>query len=44
MTKADIDFEMELWDAAKELRRAVSENNYKNYILPQSTSAHAMLW
>ena len=34
MTKADIDFEKELWDAANELRGAVSENNYKNYILP----------
>lgn len=32
--KADIDFEKELWDAANELRGAVSENNYKNYILP----------
>ena len=34
MAKADIDFEKELWDAADELRGAVSENNYKNYILP----------
>jgi len=34
MSKADIDFEKELWDAANELRGAVSENNYKNYILP----------
>ena len=34
MIKADIDFEKELWDAANELRGAVSENNYKNYILP----------
>ena len=34
MAKADIDFEKELWDAADELRVAVSENNYKNYILP----------
>ncbi|HNP17173.1 MAG TPA: N-6 DNA methylase [Fulvivirga sp.] len=34
MTKADINFEKELWDAANELRGAVSENNYKNYILP----------
>lgn len=33
MAKADIDFEKELWDAANELRGAVSENNYKNYIL-----------
>jgi type I restriction enzyme M protein len=30
----DINFEKELWDAANELRGAVSENNYKNYILP----------
>ncbi len=34
MAKADIGFEKELWDAANELRGAVSENNYKNYILP----------
>ncbi|MDQ3016409.1 MAG: type I restriction-modification system subunit M N-terminal domain-containing protein [Bacteroidota bacterium] len=34
MPKPDIDFEIELWDAANELRGAVSENNYKNYILP----------
>jgi len=34
IAKADIDFEKELWDAANELRGAVSENNYKNYILP----------
>lgn len=34
MPKADINFEKELWDAANELRGAVSENNYKNYILP----------
>lgn len=34
MAKADIDFEKELWDATNELRGAVSENNYKNYILP----------
>lgn len=34
MAKVDIDFEKELWDAANELRGAVSENNYKNYILP----------
>ena len=32
--KADINFEKELWNAANELRGAVSENNYKNYILP----------
>jgi len=34
MINQDIDFEKELWDAANELRGAVSENNYKNYILP----------
>jgi type I restriction enzyme M protein len=34
MAKADIDFEKELWDAANELRGALSENNYKNYVLP----------
>lgn len=34
MATADIDFEKELWDAANELRGAISENNYKNYILP----------
>lgn len=34
MAKTDINFEKELWDAANELRGAVSENNYKNYILP----------
>lgn len=34
MPKADIDFEKELWGAANELRGAVSENNYKNYVLP----------
>jgi len=34
MAKADIGFEKELWDAANELRGAVSENSYKNYILP----------
>lgn len=34
MPKADINFEKELWEAANELRGAVSENNYKNYILP----------
>lgn len=32
--KADIDFEKELWDAANELRGAVAENEYKNYVLP----------
>jgi type I restriction enzyme M protein len=34
--KADIHFEKELWDAANELRGAVSENNYKNYKEPQN--------
>ena len=34
MAKADINFEKELWAAANELRGAVSENNYKNYVLP----------
>jgi len=32
-TKADIDFEQELWDAANELRGAVAENQYKDYVL-----------
>ncbi len=31
--KADIDFEAELWNAANELRGAVAENEYKNYVL-----------
>lgn len=31
--KADIDFEQELWDAANELRGAVAENQYKDYVL-----------
>lgn len=31
--KADIDFESELWNAANELRGAVAENEYKNYVL-----------
>jgi len=34
MARADINFEKELWVAANELRGAVSENNYKNYIAP----------
>jgi type I restriction enzyme M protein len=34
MPTPTINFEKELWDAANELRGAVSENNYKNYILP----------
>ncbi len=33
MAKADIGFKNELWDSANELHGAVSENNYKNYIL-----------
>jgi type I restriction enzyme M protein len=31
--KGDIDFESELWNAANELRGAVAENEYKNYVL-----------
>jgi type I restriction enzyme M protein len=31
--KADIDFEQELWEAANELRGAVAENQYKDYVL-----------
>src|SRR5580658_5676941 len=31
--KADIDFEGELWDAANELRGAVAENQYKDFVL-----------
>ncbi len=31
--KADIDFEQELWGAANELRGAVAENQYKDYVL-----------
>jgi type I restriction enzyme M protein len=31
--KADIDFESELWNAANELRGAVAENQYKDYVL-----------
>ena len=31
--RADIDFEKELWDAANELRGAVAENQYKEYVL-----------
>ncbi|UJH91426.1 type I restriction-modification system subunit M N-terminal domain-containing protein [Antarcticibacterium sp. 1MA-6-2] len=40
MSKADIDFEKELWDAVNELRGAVSENNYKNNILPLIFAKH----
>lgn len=32
--KPDIDFEQELWKAANELRGAVAENQYKDYVLP----------
>ena len=31
--KADIDFEKELWAAANELRGAVAENQYKDFVL-----------
>ena len=31
--RADIDFENELWNAANELRGAVAENQYKDYVL-----------
>src|ERR1035437_10808424 len=31
--KADIDFEAHLWNAANELRGAVAENQYKDYVL-----------
>lgn len=31
--KADIDFESELWEAANELRGAVAENQYKDFVL-----------
>ena len=31
-SKADIDFENELWNAANELRGAVAENQYKDYV------------
>ena len=31
--KADIDFENELWEAANELRGAVAENQYKDFVL-----------
>ncbi len=32
-SKADIDFEKELWNVANELRGAVAENQYKDYVL-----------
>jgi type I restriction enzyme M protein len=44
MAKADIDFEQELRNAANELRNAVSENNYKNYILPLVFVKHLTEW
>ncbi|MCC8361342.1 type I restriction-modification system subunit M N-terminal domain-containing protein [Salinimicrobium sediminilitoris] len=44
MAKADIDFEQELWDAANELRGAVSEINNKNYILPLIFVKHLTEW
>src|SRR6478735_10243133 len=31
--KGDIDFEKEIWDVANELRGAVAENQYKDYVL-----------
>lgn len=33
-SKADINFEQELWKAANELRGAVAENQYKDFVLP----------
>lgn len=33
LPKGDIDFENELWNAANELRGAVGENQYKDYVL-----------
>jgi len=38
--KADIDFEQELWDAANELRGAVAENQYKDYVLSLLFAKH----
>ena len=35
--KADIDFEQELWNAANELRGAVAENQYKDYVPVRGT-------
>jgi type I restriction enzyme M protein len=37
--KADINFEQELWKAANELRGAVAENQYKDYVLPMIFSS-----
>lgn len=38
--KADIDFEQELWNAANELRGAVAENQYKDYVLSLLFTKH----
>lgn len=38
--KADIDFEQQLWDAANELRGAVAENQYKDYVLSLLFARH----
>jgi len=38
--KADIDFEQELWNAANELRGAVAENQYKDYVLSLLFAKH----
>src|SRR3954467_5521224 len=38
--KADIDFEEQLWDAANELRGAVAENQYKDYVLSLLFARH----
>lgn len=38
--KADINFEQELWKAANELRGAVAENQYKDYVLPMIFLKH----
>ncbi len=38
--KADIDFEQQLWDAANELRGAVAENQYKDYVLSLLFAKH----
>jgi type I restriction enzyme M protein len=38
--KADIDFEKELWNLANELRGAVAENQYKDYVLSLIFKTH----
>ncbi|MCZ8145829.1 type I restriction-modification system subunit M [Flavobacterium sp.] len=38
--KADINFEQELWKAANELRGAVAENQYKDFVLPMIFLKH----